>query len=359
MNAKKYQEIRKKRFKDRQERFRGEKGRIERQRIALKQRMQAKAQRRKRTESETYEEKKTAQEKRKRTREAITSVKESVKEDEGKTKASPYSPEMTHTINEMMDKSFPSGDHKKAIELSHEINEFVEKSRSEAYERGETERKRGMEEAKYFYCIIPFSKEESFGYVGMNDSGVYVIPYRDVAAVVSDSHIRDYELTEDNVKRHGEVLSQIMEKHTVVPVEFGTTIKNEKILRSLIAEVYNPVKECLRLVDDKVELGVKALVRNDAFFDDHIRRKECLSDMLTSLNTVARQTVTGDLFSERLILNASFLVDKEDIDAFSEKVTELQQKYPMLKLLYSGPWPPYNFIYIKIGAKGLEFTKKR
>jgi len=215
-----------------------------------------------------------------------------------------------------------------------------------------------MEEAKYFYCIIPASKKESFGYVGMNNSEVYAIPYKDVAAVVSNSPIRDYELTEENLERHEKVINQIMEKQTVVPVEFGTTIKNEKILRSLIAKVYNPVKECLGLVDNKVELGVKGILRNDVFFTDQIKRKECLSDILTSLNIVAKQTVPGDLFSERLILNASFLVDKGDIDVFSEKVTELQQKYPMLKLLYSGPWPPYNFIYIKIGPRGLEVTKK-
>jgi hypothetical protein len=64
------------------------------------------------------------------------------------------------------------------------------------------------------------------------------------------------------------------------------------------------------------------------------------------------------LFTKRLVLNASFLVNKEDIDAFSEKVARLQEKYPMVKLLYSGPWPPHNFVYIKIGAQGIEINRK-
>jgi hypothetical protein len=73
---------------------------------------------------------------------------------------------------------------------------------------------------------------------------------------------------------------------------------------------------------------------------------------------VAKQSVVGNLFTNRLVLNTSFLVKKGDIDAFSDKVASLQEKYSMLKLLYSGPWPPHNFVYIKIGAQGIEINKK-
>lgn len=53
------------------------------------------------------------------------------------------------------------------------------------------------------------------------------------------------------------------------------------------------------------------------------------------------------------------MVNKEDINKFSKEVTNLQEKYPMLKLLYSGPWAPYNFVHIKIGTQGMEITKNR
>ena len=57
---------------------------------------------------------------------------------------------------------------------------------------------------------------------------------------------------------------------------------------------------------------------------DHEKRKEYISDILGSLNTRAKQAVMGDLFSDRLFLNTSFLVNKEDINAFSNEVTSLQ-----------------------------------
>jgi len=353
MTKKKYEELRKNRFEEREERFKREKERIEKQKKALEQRKRSEAERR-RIQAKLLEKEETA-------REAITNVRTAIEEAEDKTKVSLYVPEATQKINEMLteaEKSFASADYDEAIKLSCEIKKLVEKARLEASRKAEEEKERRKEEAKCFYCIIPFSKEKSFGNIGMNNSEVYTIPYRDVAAVVSDSPMKDYELTEDNTRRHEAVLRQVMEEHTVVPVEFGTTIKNERILRRLLMKAYNPARECLRLVDKKVELGLKAVLNEGIMFAGPEKREECVSDILASLKTMAKQAVTGDLFSDRLILNASFLVNKEYIDAFSEKVSQLQEKYPMLKLLYSGPWAPYNFVYIKIGAEGMEITKK-
>lgn len=353
MTKKKYEELRKNRFEEREERFKREKKRIEKQKKALEQRKRSEAERR-RTQAKLLEKEEIA-------REAITNVRTAAEEAEDKTKISLYVPEMMQKINEMLtdaDKNFDSADYEKAIKLSYEIEELLEKARLEASRKAEEEKERRKEEAKYFYCIIPFSKDMSFGNIGMNNSEVYTIPYRDVAAVVSDYPMKDCELTEDNTRGHEAVLRQVMEEHTVVPVEFGATIKNERILRRLLMKAYNPARECLRLVDNKVELGLKAVLNEDIVFVDPEKKEECVSDILASIETIAKQAVTGDLFSDRLILNASFLIDKEAVDAFSEKVSELREKYSMLKLLYSGPWAPYNFVYIKIGAKGIEVSKK-
>ncbi|MDI6905067.1 MAG: GvpL/GvpF family gas vesicle protein [Candidatus Bathyarchaeia archaeon] len=338
-----------------------EKARLEASKRVEERKRAEEEERERRIEEKLLLEKRLEEERREEAKDAIGSVKTAVEEAEDKTKLSLYVPEITKKIDEMLtdaEKSFDLADYGKAIELSFGIRELVEKARLDASRKAEEKRKRRKEEPKYFYCVIPFSKEKSFGNIGLNNSEVYTIPYRDVAAVVSDSPMKDYELTEDNTRRHEKVLRQVMEEHTVVPVEFGTTIKNERILKRLLTKAYNPTRESLNLVDNMVELGAKILLNKDIVFVDPKKRKECVSDILASLNAKAKQAVTGDLFSDRLILNASFLVNKEDIDSFSDKVMKLQGKYPMLKLLYSGPWAPYNFVYIKIGTEGIEVTKK-
>jgi len=363
LTKKKYVELRKKRLREREERFRRERGRIrklkEKEQILKLKKWTELVARRREIEKQLLEKTRLEEERQEKAKDALFGVKKAVEEIE--RKASIYAPETMKKINEMLldaDKSFDSADYEKTITLTHEITELLEETRLEALKKAEEKEKKKEKEGKYFYCVTPCNEEKSFGQIGMNSEEVYTIPYRDIAAVVSDSPMMDYEMTEDNIRRHETVLRQVMENHTVVPVEFGTTMKNERILGRLLTKAYEPTRECLRLVGNMVELGVKAVLNGDIVFADPEKRKEYASDILASLSTIAKQAVAGDLFSDRLILNASFLVNKEDINTFSNEVMSLQEKYPMLKLLYSGPWAPYNFVYIKIGAEGMEITKK-
>jgi len=345
-----YEKLRKKRLKEREKRFKKTMKRIKEQEETLWRRKWIEAARRKRINEKPML--KMKQER--KAKEALIAAKATMEEVEEKTKASLYVPEIMRKINKMLsnaDKTFKLADYEKTTKLAFEIRRLLNEARSESLRRAE-------EKGKCFYCLIPFSEEKSFGKIGINNDEVYTVPYRDVAAVVSDSPLKDYEMTEDNTRRHEAVLRQVMEKHTVVPVEFGTVIKNEKILKRLLTKAYGPAKECLKLVDNMVELGVKAVLEEDIVFVDPQERKECISNILESLNTRAKKAVTADLFSNRLLLNASFLVNRERIDAFSTEVTQLQEKYPMLKMLYSGPWAPYNFVYIKIGTRGMEVAQK-
>jgi hypothetical protein len=351
-----YEKLRKKRLKEREERFKKTMKRIKEQEETLRRRKWIEAARRKRIKEKLLLKMKQEQ----KAKEALTAAKAAVVKVEENTKASLYVPEIMRKINKMLsnaDKTFKLADYEETTKLAFKIKRLLDGARSELQRRTE-EKKKGKEEGKYFYCLIPFSEEKRFGKIGINNDEVYTVPYRDVAAVVSDSPLKDYEMTEDNTRRHEAVLRQVMEEHAVVPVEFGTVIKNEKILKRLLTKAYGHAKECLKLVDNMVELGVKAVLEEDIVFVDPKKRKEYISNILESLNTRAKQAVTADLFSDRLLLNASFLVNREKIDAFSTEVTQLQEKYPMLKMLYSGPWAPYNFVYIKIGTRGMEVAQK-
>jgi hypothetical protein len=61
---------------------------------------------------------------------------------------------------------------------------------------------------------------------------------------------------------------------------------------------------------------------------------------------------------DKMILNAAFLVARGSAAAFDQKVQEIAQRYDgKLRFLYTGPWPPYNFVNIRLkleraGASG-------
>jgi hypothetical protein len=51
---------------------------------------------------------------------------------------------------------------------------------------------------------------------------------------------------------------------------------------------------------------------------------------------------------DRMILNAAFLVSRQQEAAFDARVKELGARFDKLTFKYTGPWPPYNFVNIRL-----------
>jgi len=47
-------------------------------------------------------------------------------------------------------------------------------------------------------------------------------------------------------------------------------------------------------------------------------------------------------------MNAAFLVEREREAAFDARVRTLGATYDTLTFRYTGPWPPYNFVNIRL-----------
>lgn len=205
----------------------------------------------------------------------------------------------------------------------------------------------GQESGKYVYCMIKSQGEKkSFGNIGFGGEEVYTLEYRDFAPVVSNAAVKKYEVSDEEVELHRRVEEQVMKEHSVLPVAYGMVFKNKKLLLFAMSAGYKAMKKAMSEVDNRVELGVKVFQSKEAAAWDG--KEKCKSDFLEALKKKAVQSKELKLFSDRLVLNASFLVDRDKIDDFSCEVEPLGNKYPNLKIQYSGPWPPYNFVDIQI-----------
>ena len=49
-----------------------------------------------------------------------------------------------------------------------------------------------------------------------------------------------------------------------------------------------------------------------------------------------------------MILNAAFLVSRDQEEEFDRRVKEIGLQMPELTFKYTGPWPPYNFVNIRL-----------
>ena len=53
-------------------------------------------------------------------------------------------------------------------------------------------------------------------------------------------------------------------------------------------------------------------------------------------------------------MNAAFLVSRDQEAEFDTKVKAIGTSFPQLTFKYTGPWPPYNFINIRLKLERAE-----
>ncbi len=207
-----------------------------------------------------------------------------------------------------------------------------------------------MSSNRYVYGVVEKNDFE-FDTDAVDDADrVYTVTYRTLSAVVSDIDTTDPERTDEDSKRHDEVLREVLERDdvdAVVPMQFGMAFKDNRTLKTVLRGARRAFTKALNEVDGHVELGVKIVAGED----DESDREAIREAVGERLSAIAESETEDDLFSDRLVLNRSYLVAADDREAFAEEVAEIREEYDELTVQYTGPWAPYNFVDIHIGAQ--------
>jgi len=249
-----------------------------------------------------------------------------------------------------------------------------------------------IQEGKYLYCITGNNHERNFGPIGIGGRGdeVITVSYNDLGAVISNAPIKKYPTTRENTITHEKVIEKVMgEEQTLLPVKFGTVAGSAQDVRDVLRKRYREFKDILREMDNKVELGVRALwldmekifseileqredikrLRNKTAHrptrESMIRVGELVKDALEKkkkkeanpiVNTLKRISTDfrlNNTFGDKMFLNAAFLVDRDQEKEFDNEVDTLRAKYEKrMKIIYVGPVPPFNFVNIVIHWEG-------
>jgi hypothetical protein len=240
---------------------------------------------------------------------------------------------------------------------------------------------------RYVYCIIPTDGPRTFGRIGIGSqpTEVTTVNYRDIAAVASPTPLEVYDPTRENILAHERVNEAVMHDFTVIPMSFGTVFKTEQDIVELLRTAYEAFRDVLEKMRNKLEFGLKVLWDPDAVIksiekdDENLRllRQEIssqqgstyfarmqygrlvdslleerseltASDILAALKDVAVASRVNKPIGDKMILNAAFLVPRDREDEFDAKVKEIGAAHEQLTFKYTGPWPPYNFVNIRL-----------
>lgn len=244
-------------------------------------------------------------------------------------------------------------------------------------------------ERQYLYCFFRGAEPETFSAKGMGERGdpVVTIHYKELGAVVSTSPEGEYDSSRRHMLNHTKVLEEVMERHSILPVRFNTISPDRAMLERLLVARYDELIGELDRMEGKIEMGVKALwyegivfqeilteradirqlrdslqgkspdstyyerIRLGEMVEEAVRRKRSLDEdmILTTLSPYAVQFRANEIFGERMIVNAAFLVERErepEMDA-AIRTLDAQQTQRVL-FRYVGPVPPYNFVNLVI-----------
>jgi gas vesicle protein GvpL/GvpF len=243
-------------------------------------------------------------------------------------------------------------------------------------------------EGKYVYCIIKSKERRSFGLLGIGARGddVYTVHYEDLAAVVSNTPIMVYDPTRENVLGHEQVNETVMREFTVLPMAFGALFRTEQDIIELLRGTGDALRDVFTKMEGKLEFGLKVNWDRDKVIAEIERQNEDIRNLkeqitartgstyfarmqlgrlveaaLTEQTDIYVREIYADLrntavasranktIGDKMIMNAAFLVERERESDFDHQVKIIAAKYEgKLSFKYSGPWPPYNFVHIRL-----------
>ncbi|MDT5268820.1 MAG: hypothetical protein QOH49_1006 [Acidobacteriota bacterium] len=228
----------------------------------------------------------------------------------------------------------------------------------------------------YVYCLGNELREAAFeGLAGVGGARVRVLTLGGLAAVVSEAGEEATAVNDGNLLAHNRVNAAALAVSTPLPCRFGTRAAHERLaeyvstneaaLSATLARVRGCVEMSVKLME-KAE-GRRAKVESEDEEDVSAatgagtafllkKRREILGEegarrraegsaawLASGVGELARETAARLSPSEAIFVRAAHLVERTRVADYRACLRALAAERQDLRLLSSGPWPPYNF----------------
>src|SRR5260370_21350607 len=247
----------------------------------------------------------------------------------------------------------------------------------------------------YVYGVIESAASKEpihFGRTSMGGFGeqVYSVHHGDIAAVVSKTGVFIFDPTRENALAHEHVIETVMKTHSIIPMSFSTVFRTDDDIREVLKSIYASLKDVLKQMSGKVEFGIKVTWDRDRIIeelkrdDEEIHRfhleltkkhlqstyfarmqlggmidkalgewsAELRREIYDELRQVCVASRDSKPIGDKMIMNAAFLMERKHETDFDAAVNKIAKKFgDRLNFKYTGPWPPYNFVNIRLKLK--------
>ena len=237
--------------------------------------------------------------------------------------------------------------------------------------------------AQYVYGIVEATATKPRGR-GIDGAPLRLITGGDAAALVSELPSGRLRMGREEVLLHAEVLDRALARGAVLPMRFGVVMADADDVRGRLLDEHGPdLKAQLTEMHGKVEIRIRATYDEQALYRDVVREHPQIASLRTSLaerpadagyydsirlgelvaaaverrrerdaHTIidalgehAQDVQTGEVTHERVVTQASFLVERSRLAEFNASVDQVAEAYGgKVRFKYTGPLPPHSFV---------------
>ncbi|MGI5400861.1 GvpL/GvpF family gas vesicle protein [Streptomyces sp. CA-135486] len=251
-----------------------------------------------------------------------------------------------------------------------------------------------MNELRYVYAVTrPFDGPLAEDLRGVAATQPYALHHGDLVAVVSAvsadefdesplrANLEDLDWLTETARAHEAVVAALSSLTCPLPLRLATVCRDEDGVRRMLDSGHDRFLDTLKRLDGRVEWGVKVYAETPEAQEpapaparepasattgrDYLRRR--LQERRAAEGTWERADAVSRRLHEELsrhaeadrlhrpqqaqlskaaghnVLNAAYLVPREESAAFVASLDELRPHEPGIRVELTGPWAPYSF----------------
>lgn len=187
----------------------------------------------------------------------------------------------------------------------------------------------------------------------MQVAGAEALVVRQLAALLEESSLGAFLGRARQVARYRAVVEQSFVERSIVPVPWGTTFRSRASVERWLELHYSPLQEGLAFVAERAMMRVRVEVATPATGAAAATVDGRLWTALRALkgDAVAAIPVVPDAEAraERGAVCA-YLIERDAIPAFEQRVAGLTSAEPLLRVQLTGPFPAYDFVQMDFGG---------
>lgn len=222
---------------------------------------------------------------------------------------------------------------------------------------------------------------------GISGLDLFSVSYKEIAAVVCNIQSENLIADKSNAIKYAEIIEKLATDFTLLPVRFGSMMESSNQILNMLERNYADIQHNLKKLKDKYEFGLKVFCDSEkikaelrvktetdlklnpiagsetsiykAYIDKKLKEHRLEELLLKHVETIVLDISNQVLHLNPIykfkktttttnIIDAVFLIDKSQKDEIINAVNDLQNRYPSLHFMLTGPWPPYNFVEINL-----------